>query len=340
MNLALTYNVRHFQPSLENKKAQEEAEFDTPKTIEGITKALKALGHKVYLIEADKNAYSKFKNLKKTIDLVFNIAEGMKGADREAQIPALLEMLEIPYIGSKPLTQALCLNKTRAKEILIAHSIPTPKFQLFRTGEEKINKNLKFPLIVKPNSEGSSKGIFQNSIAKNKKDLKKKAKKVIKEFNEALAEEFLPGREFTAAIIGNTPAKILPIVEINFSSIPKNYFPMDSYEVKWILDNPESQTETIVCPARIYQKLEKKIKEICLKTKEALDILDWCRIDLRLDEKEEPNILEINQIPGIMPDPKENSRFPLAAKVQGLSYKKMLEEIIKSACKRYNLKTC
>ncbi|MDO8424744.1 MAG: ATP-grasp domain-containing protein [bacterium] len=341
MNLALTYNIRHFQPSLKNKKAIEEAEFDTPETIKGISEALKRLGHKVFLIEADKNAYLKFKNLRKSIDLVFNVAEGIEGADREAQIPAMLEMLGIPYVGSKPLTQALCLNKAKTKEVLVSHSIPTPRFQLFKTTREKINKNLRFPVIVKPNSEGSSKGIFQSSIAKNREELKRNVGEIIKKLKQpALAEEFLPGREFTVAVIGNNPAKILPIVEINFSGIPKDFFPIDSYEVKWILDNPDSETETVICPAKISQKLEKIIKEVCLKAKETLDILDWCRIDLRLDKKGVPNLLEINQIPGIIPDPKENSRFPLAARVSGLSYGKMLEEIIKSACVRYNLKTC
>lgn len=340
MNLVLAFNIRHYKPSLKNKKAQEEAEFDTPETIEGIAKALKSLGHKVYLIEADKEAYLKFKNLKGKIDLVFNIAEGMKGADREAQIPSLLEMLEIPYVGSKPLAQALCLSKSKAKEAMLANAIPTPRFQLCKTGKEKII-NFKFPVIVKPNQEGSSKGIFQNSIANNANELKSKARKIIEKFNQpALAEEFLTGREFTVAMIGNSPARIMPIVEINFSAIPKNFYPMDSYEVKWILDNPKSQTETVVCPAKISSALKKRIEEICLKTKEALDILDWCRIDVRLDKEGNPNILEINQIPGIIPDPKENSRFPLACRAGGLAYEKMLQEIIKSACLRYNLKTC
>lgn len=340
MNLALCYNIRHHAPSIHNKKAIEEAEFDTPETIQGIVRALEKLGHRVFKIEADQKAYSKFKKLKPKIDLVFNIAEGVKGADREAQIPAMLEMLGIPYTGSKPLTQALCLSKYRAKEVLAFHSILTPKFQLFQTGQEKINKNLKFPLIAKPNSEGSSKGILQNSVAKNAKELRKKIKEIIGCFRQpALVEEFLAGREFTVAVIGNSPARVMPIVEINFSGLPANFLPLDSYEVKWILDNPEGDAQTVICPAKISPKLTKKIKEICLKTKEALDILDWCRIDLRLDKKGVPNVLEINQIPGIIPDPRENSRFPLAARASGLNYEQMLGQIIESARRRYAIKS-
>lgn len=338
MNIVLTFNVRHVKPSIEDSQAIEEAEFDKPSTIKGISKALKKLGHRVFLIEANEKAYLKFKKLKPEIDLVFNIAEGMCGEDREAQIPAILEMLQIPYVGSKPITQAICLNKALAKEILLYHNISTANFQLFKAGEEKLKKDLKFPLIVKPNHEGSSKGIFQNSFVKSENDLRKKIKEVIRKLKQpALAEEFLEGREFTVAIVGNNPAEVLPPIELNFSALPKNFIPTDSYEVKWLIDNPKSNIETVICPAKIDKKLWAKIKEICLKTKEVLEILDWCRIDLRLDKKGIPNVLEINQIPGIIPNPKENSRFPLAARTAGYSFKEMLNKIVKTACKRYKI---
>ena len=339
MKIALTFNLRHFKPSLKNKKAIEEAEFDTPETIKGITETLKKLGHKVFLVEANENAYLKFKKLRAKIDLVFNMAEGIWGQDREAQIPAMLEMLKIPYLGSKPLTQAICLNKAKTKESLLFHNIPTAKFQLFKTGREKLKNYLKFPLIVKPNCEGSSKGIFQNSFVKNESELKNKVKEIIKNLKQpALIEEFLGGREFTVSLIGNNPVEILPPVEIDFLALPKNFIPMDSYETKWILDNPESKIKTIICPAKINEKLWQRIKEICLKTKEVLEILDWCRIDLRLDKKGVINVLEVNQTPGIIPDPKENGRFPLAARVAGYTFEEMLAKIIKVTCERYKIK--
>lgn len=338
MNLAFTFNLRHTKPSLKNCQAMEEAEFDEPSTIKGISQALKKLGHKVLLIEADENAYLKFKKLKSKIDLVFNIAEGIYGQDREAQVPSMLEMLRIPYLGSKSLTQAICLNKALTKEILAYHGIPTANFQLFKTGEEKLRKDLKFPLLVKPNYEGSSKGIFQNSFVRNESQMRKKVKEVITGYKQsALVEEFLKGREFTVGLIGNKPVEVLPPAELNFSVLPKNFLPMDSYEIKWLVDNPESEAQTVICPAKIDKNLWCKIKEICLKAKEVLEILDWCRIDLRLDKEGTPNILEINQIPGIIPDPKENSRLPLAARAAGYTYEEMLGKIIKAACQRYNL---
>jgi len=337
MNIVLTFNLRHVKPSLSNKQAIEEAEFDEPSTINGIAKALRKLGHRVFLVEANENAYLKLKKLKSKIDFIFNLAEGF-GQDREAQIPAMLEMLKIPYLGSKPITQAICLNKAKTKELLKFHHVPTAPFQIFKTGEEKVKKYLRFPLIVKPNSEGSSKGIFQNSFVKNESELRKKVKEVIKNLNQpALVEEFLEGREFSIGLLGNNPVEVLPPVEINFSALPKNFVPLDSYEVKWLIDNPKSEVKTVICPAKIEKKLWKKIKEICLKTKETLEILDWCRIDLRLDRNGVPNVLEVNQIPGIIPDPKENSRFPLAAKAAGYTFEEMLKKIIESACKRYSI---
>jgi len=338
MNIVLTFNVRHVKPSIENSQAIEEAEFDEPATIKGISNALKKLGHRVFLIEANEKAYLKFKKLKPEIDLVFNIAEGMCGEDREAQIPAILEMLQIPYVGSKPITQAICLNKALTKEILLYHNIPTVNFQLLKTDKERLKKDLKFPLIVKPNCEGSSKWIFQSSVVKNKKELREKVKEIIKNLKQpVLVEEFLNGREFTVSLIGNNPVEVLPPVELNFKVLPKNFYPMDSYEVKWLIDNPESETKTVICPAKIERGLWKKTKEICLKTKKELEVLDWCRIDLRLDKNGVPNVLEVNQIPGIIPDPKENSRFPLAARAAGYAYEEMLNKIIKVACKRYKI---
>ena len=173
MNIAFTYNVRHYDVLKNGRKAEEEAEFDSPQTIRDIKKNLESLGHKVFLVEAGKNAYLKFKKLKPKISLVFNYAEGTHGRDREAQIPAMLEMLEIPYTGGSPLSYAIGLNKVKTKEILAYHGILTPKWQVFKIGKEKLEKKLRFPLIVKPQSEGSSKGLFARNLVKNEKQLRK-----------------------------------------------------------------------------------------------------------------------------------------------------------------------
>lgn len=349
MKIALVYNVRHLKPSLTNKKAQAEAEFDSPETIEGIKKALEKKGHLVELVETNVAAYGKLKKLKGKIDLVFNYSEGVAGQDREAQIPAMLESLQIPYTGSRPLTSAILLDKARTKEILVFNKLPTPPWKLIRNTDTRSapldklvtnalkNDGLKFPIFVKPNLEGSSKGIFNDSVVSDLKSLLKITRRTINEYSHGvLLENYLSGKEFTVGMIKNGKTwQVLPIIEVSFGELPKGIRPIDSYEVKWIYDSPEKGFDPLTCPAKIPNKLKLEIEDICTRACEVLDILDWCRIDLRLDKKGKPNILEINSPPGIMPNPKENSRFPRAARTAGINFPDLLDRIIHSAMIRY-----
>jgi D-alanine-D-alanine ligase len=332
MKIALVYNLKRIKP---NFKRDDEAEFDSQKTIQEIKNSLEKWGkHKAYLVEADENAYLKLKQLKNKIDLVFNIAEGKHGEAREAQIPAILEMLKIPYTGSGPLTLAICLDKALTKEILLYHKIPTSKFQLFLSENEPLNKQLKFPLFVKPNAEGSSKGIFFGSVFNNEKDLRKRIRFIIKKYKQgALVEEYLPGREFSVAILGNKGSEqIFPIMELDFSKNLKG-LSFDSFESKHIWELPEN---FIVCPAKISFKLEKKIKDICLKTFRVLGCRDLARIDLRLDKNGVPNILEINPLPAI--GDRLLDGYPKAALTFGLNYEELINKIVEVACLRYHLR--
>jgi len=338
MTLAYIYNIRHDYPNLKNIKTQLEADFDDPQTIKAITKHLKECGHTVIPIEADQEAYFKLYKNKDKIDLAFNLSEGIYGKDREAQIPAMLEMLQIPYIGSPPLAQALILDKAKTKEILIANNIPTLPFQLFITGKETLNPKLDFPLIVKPDSEGSGAGITNKSVVYNDKQLKKQVEFIIKTFHEpALVEHFLTGPEFSIAMIGNPP-KILPFISPNHKMLPKGYVPIDSLEVKWIFEEQSSNENYLVCPANIDKIFENKIKKICFCLWDALNIRDWCRIDLRCDKKNQPFVLEVNTPPGLLPpEISITSYFPLAARTAGIGYNSLLSLLISTALKRYKI---
>ena len=312
------------------------AEFDEIDVPLAIKKALRKITPNVDLLEADDNLYEKLKN--GNHGFVFNIAEGISGESRESHIPAMLEMLGIPYTGSGVCTQAITLDKRRMKEVLGYYGIPTPKFQFFVTGSEKLNAEMNFPLFVKPNSEGSSKGIRNNSIVKNMKELKERVRQIIKTYKQpALVEEFLPDREFTVALIGNRNPKVLPIVEITFDYLPKNINKIDSYEVKWYWDSPSNPIDPIVCPAKIDKQLEEKIKRIAVKTFKVLGCVDFARIDLRLSGNGVLNILDVNALPGLMPDPKDNSRFPKACYAAGMSYEDIITSVLFSAMKRYGL---
>ncbi len=334
MKIILTYNLRKTKKLSRDKKVVDNIDFDDPKTINGIKKALEQLGHQVFLVEANEKAYFKFYRLRKKVDLVFNYSEGLYGRDREAQIPAMLEILRIPYTGGSPLSYAIGLNKVKTKEILAFHKIPTPPWQVFKTSKEPLNKKLKFPLIAKPSAEGSSKGIFAENLVKDEKSLRRIVKKLLKLYKQpVLVEEFLEGREFTVGILG-FPPKVLPIIEVRFDELPDKMPKFDHYEAKWLYDNPKFNADPLICPARISSKLRNEIGKYVLKAFKVLELADWARFDLRLDKRGNPNILEVNCPAGLNPDPKENSRFPRAARAAGLSFPQLLQKIIDAACWR------
>ena len=350
LNVALTFNVKPesetFQEivspnsnntkDLRKKSVDTYAEWDTWDTINAVKGAIECF-HAVNMVEADRNAYNKFMEIKP--DIVFNIAEGFNGVSREAQIPAILDMMNIPYTGSDPLTLAICLDKARTKEILSYYNIPNSRFVIVENPSGVSNPDLKFPLMVKPVSEGSGKGIFSTSFVENKKDLVREVERITFEYNQpALVEEFLPGREFTAAVLGNgAEAEVLPIVEINYKDFPDDFIPIYSYEAKWILDTKENPLDVFDCPAKITPQLEKAIKNNVLRAYNTLRCRDWSRIDIRLDDRGIPNIIEVNPLPGILPNPEENSCYPKAARTAGISYNDMINKVLFAAAKRHNL---
>lgn len=334
LSVAFLYNVRHKYPNPNDATSQLEADFDDPETIKLMIKHLENCGFDVIPIEANEEAYMKLYKNKKKIDIAFNYSEGIYGNDREAQIPAMLEMLQIPYTGSTPLTQTLSLNKVKTKEILSFYDIPVSQHQIFKTNKEELE--MKFPVIVKPIAQGSSMGITNSSVVFNEEQLRKQIDFVLKLFKQpVMVEKYLSGREFSVAMLGNPP-EILPIIEPNHSLLPKELIPIDSLEVKWVFE--EQFNDYLMCPAKIDKKLEDKIKHICLKVWEALNIRDLCRIDIRCDENNNPYFLEVNSPPGLIPpEVSMTSYFPLAARAAGIDYESLLKKIITSAAERYGL---
>jgi len=336
------------------------SECDSDETISAIINVLEQK-YNVYPIEADIYAYDKLRNLKP--DLVFNIAERLNGPNRESHIPILCEMLEIPYTGSDPLTLGICLVKSRAKEILSYYKIANPEFFIIndikelpnkgllhnkevcpnkrllhneKIGQNKSLNNIKLPVMVKPLYEGSSKGIKDDCLVYNNDDLYLRITEKIKLYKQpVIIEQFLSGREFTVGILGNYPnIEVLPIVEINHGSLPKGANPIYSYEAKWIWDTADKPLDIFSCPANISEKLKNQIETLVIKTCIALNIKDWARIDVRLDQSENPNIIEVNPLPGILPTAEENSCLPKAARAAGYTYSDLILRVIKEALKR------
>ncbi|MBW2989397.1 ATP-grasp domain-containing protein [Candidatus Woesearchaeota archaeon] len=345
LKIAITCSIK--PKDLSEEEEERYAEFDSEETIDDLKEAIASSGYETIII--DTNRFSEealreeLKRKKEDISLIFNVAEGMSGEDRESLVPKICEDIGIPFTAAASKDLMITLNKSKTKDILKKNSIPTPRFQVFEDADETIQDDLAFPLIVKPLLEGSSKGLFNENLVNDKEELKRIVKKTITDYSQpALVEEFLEGREFTVSIIGcNSPA-ILPIVEIRFDHLPKNIHPMDSYEAKWVYDSPEfiekSGFNPIVCPANISKELETSIKDVALKSFRALNCRDWARVDIRLDRDNIPNVLEANALPGFMKDPKKNSRLPKAAYAAGWSYEKLIKEVIRSAMERWGIK--
>jgi len=313
------------------------AEWDDEETISAVESALKKSGHDVIRIEADEDAYNKFKDIRP--DIVFNMAEGFGGASRESHIPSLLEMLGIPYTASDPITIGNCHDKSRCKEILSYHGVPNPGFFITDTGINGSPK-VKYPAFVKPLHEGSSKGIYNSSLVKSREELNREISRIKKDYDQpSIIEDFLEGKEFTVALLGNGEStQVLPIVEINMDTLPPDFPKIYSYEVKWYFDTRENKLDIFSCPAKISEKLTKRIEEICLSAYKALRVKDWARMDVRCDKDGNPYIIEINPLPGILPNPDDNSCFPKAAREVGIGYDALVQTVLNLAIDRYNLK--
>lgn len=332
--IAFLYNVRHSYPDPKDPSTHKEADFDDRETIVSMTKHLRQCGYRVMPIEADENAYTSLYNKIQAIHLVFNYSMGINGRDRYTHIPAMCEMLQIPYTGCSPATEALVMNKSRTKQLCIANKIPTLPYQLFRSADDTLNPYLSYPLIVKPVAQGSSAGITNDSVVYNLKALKRQVSLILSTFNEpALVEPFLTGREFSVAMLGNPP-KIFPIIEADHTSLPNGYLPLDSLEVKWYIEE-QQEDHHLICPALIDIKLHQKLENICKQVWNVLEIQDFCRIDLRCDTKNNPFVLEVNTPPGLIPpEVSLSSYFPLAARAVKISYDDLLKTIISESEKR------
>jgi D-alanine-D-alanine ligase len=295
-----------------------------------------ALGERydILMIEANEDAYQIL--LQNRPDFAFNMSEGLYGVSREAQMPAILEMLRIPYLGSDPLTLSVCLDKSRAKEILAYYGIPTSPFSVLRSMKDLGSVRTRLPAIVKPLHEGSSKGIYDSCVVRTKEELEREAQIVLSTYEQpALVEEFLPGREFTVALLGNGDSlRTLPIVELKFDALPPGVNPIYSYEAKWIWDRSEKPLDIFQCPAVLEQSLRDEIESMCRSAFRVLNCRDWARIDVRLDADGRPHILEINPLPGILPRPEDNSCFPKAARAAGMSYNRLINTVLDIAMNR------
>lgn len=232
-----------------------------------------------------------------------------------------------------------CLDKARTKETLSHHGIPTPEFRVV-SDPGQIDRSLVLPVMVKPLHEGSSKGITQRSLCETWAEVEDEVARVVKRYHEpAIIERFLNGREFTVAVLGNDgDGRVLPIVELDFGTLPEGAKPIYSFESKWIWDTRENQLALYQCPAQCSAELQQQIEEITLAAFRTLRCRDWARIDVRCDEDDTPYILEVNPLPGVLPDPRYNSCYPKAARAAGLSFDEVILAVLRAAAERHDVR--
>ncbi|HEY5947929.1 MAG TPA: ATP-grasp domain-containing protein [Kofleriaceae bacterium] len=318
IRVGFTYNVKR------SADGDDEAEWDPPETIIAIANALARQGHIVVHLEATPDLPRVLAEA--DVDLIFNIAEGVEGRNREAQVPALCELLGIPYTGSDSATLAIALDKALGKKVLLQHDILTPKFQLMESARERISQDMKYPLIVKPNAEGSSKGIGSTSIVDNEDDLRAAVKDCVERYRQpALVEEYIAGREFTVGLLGDKRPRVLPPMEIKFKKDDPR--PVYDYTVK------QDWEEYVYyeCPAKLSETEQKAMEKIARATFWALDCRDVARVDLRMDAEGRIYVLEVNPLPGLTPD---YSDLVLIAKASGMEYDQLIAEIMQGGLRR------
>ena len=320
LRVGLTHNVKRIDPKTGDDT---DAEYDAPTTINAIAAAITALGHDPVLLEATPELPHIVREA--DIDLAFNIAEGVGGRNREAQVPALLELLGIEYTGSDPATLAITLDKALAKRLVREAGIPTADFALLAPGDKKPS-HMSYPLIVKPNAEGSSKGVTPTSVVRSDADLARTLDAVAGRYQRALVEAFLPGREFTVGLLGETHPRALPVMEIVFHD-KAGPEPVYAYHHK-TGDDDEVRFQV---PAQLDDALRAAITDCAIKSFEALGCRDVARIDIRLDADGRPNFIECNPLPGLSPGFSDLCVIALAA---GLDYQSLIGEILAPALRR------
>ena len=330
VKVGVTYNLKHAEQTA-TAAPDAQAEYDSMDTVLAIAAAIRSHGHQTVLLEADQTLPARL--LAEKPDLVFNIAEGCGGRAREAQVPALLDLFEIPFTGSDATTLCLSLDKALTKRVLSTYRIPTPRYRLFSPGAPVHTSGLSYPAIVKPNAEGSSKGIADVCIATDAKALKQLVEKNFALYGgDVLVEEFLCGREFTIGVLGNGESlRVFPPMEIVYHASPIAGYNVYNYTVKQEYEKFVSYH----CPAEIPAEMEQELIRLSKTIFLALGCRDFARIDFRADESGKLYFIEINPLPGLAP---HYSDFPMLAEFCGMPHKELVYAVLRAGAERAGIR--
>lgn len=350
LNVVVLANLKQNAPHYDGMPADAWDDLDAPATVEAICAALEAGGHRASFLEGNLSLVEALPRLKP--DICFNICEGHWGDSRESHVPAILEMLRIPYTGSGVLTQALALDKPMTKRVLRFHDLPSPAFQVFERADEPLDADLRFPLFVKPSREGTGMGVSAHSIVNDETELRAELTAQLARYRQPiLVERFIRGREVTVGVIGNLRPPVarrmpddslarrvmhglrfLPPLEVDFTRYPASEGGVYTNRMKteWAGDF------RYLCPAPLEPQLVQQLNWLTAAVFRVTGCVDVARVDFRLDAEDgdRPYILEVNPLPGLSPG---ISDLVLEADALGLPYNDLINAILDAARARHGL---
>lgn len=350
MHVALLANLKKNAPTWPGMSPDHWDDLDSEETIAAITQALESGGHQVAFAEGDVSLYDNLRRVRP--DICFNICEGHFGDAREAQVPAILEMLRIPYTGSRVLTLALTLDKPMTKRVLAFHGLPTPPFQTFERIDEPLDPDMQFPLFVKPSREGTGMGVSAESLVHTEESLRVQLRRIFDRYDQpVLAERFIDGREVTVGVIGNLVSPVawrlpadesaarlsrglhfFPPLEVDMSRYPAEEMGIYTSRIKVEL----ADEFHYLCPAPLPPDLVEDLNWLAAATFRITGCLDVARVDFRLDANDDnkPYILEINPLPGLNP---HHSDLCIEAHADGWTYEELVNRVLDEAVERQEL---
>ncbi len=332
-SILLLYTLPH--PFFPNGSPDPIGQRSVCSRLQAVQKALFSLGYGVQTLEAQNHLPVLFQEiLAAKADLVFNLCEEFFGRTRlEMNLAALLELLDLPFTGSSALVLGLSQDKGKTKAILAHHNIPTPLYRVWHPGKDEVLTELSFPLIVKPLCEDASLGIDNDAFVQDEKALQRQVQKICQEYGPSvLIEEFIEGRELNVSILGNEEPRVLPISEIDFSSLPAGLPKICGYSAKWEEKSKEFCNTIPRCPAIISPEIENRIFQVSLQSFNIIGCSDYARIDIRLSRDGIPYVLEVNANPDISPD----AGIIRSAKTAGIPYAEFVGRIVELALARHH----
>jgi len=327
-NVAIVYNAYEPRPTATGERLSEESVAEMAQQAQ---EAVRSLGLGTTLVPLQRSLLNFLNRVKElNPDALVNLCEGYFGRPQwESNVAGIFELLGLTFTGNGAKTLALCQDKFKAKAVLKASGLPTAPAQLMLKGDEPLE--LRFPLIVKPNAEDASLGVYPESVVRDEEALRRQVRRCLDNYKQpVLVEAFIDGREFNVSVMENGEARALPVSEIDYSAMPKDMPRILGYDAKWFEDHPLYQKTPPVCPAPVDDETRARLQGLAEAAFRTMGCRDYARVDFRMDAKGRPFILEVNPNPDIS----TNAGYARALKAAGLEYAAFWGVMVDNALKR------